>query len=59
MDFYFSFYHYTSGLNLVAAQWLDGVSLVPLFVIIWPDVLFTEARIVHTLNKLIPFVLKK
>jgi hypothetical protein len=43
MNFYFSFYHYASGLSLVAAQWLDGVSLVPFLVIIQPRVLSTEA----------------
>jgi hypothetical protein len=50
MDFYFAFYHSVSGLNFVAAQWLDEVSLVPLFVIIQP-----RGRPVHTLNELIPF----
>jgi hypothetical protein len=44
MNFYV-FCHYATSLSLVAAQWLDGVSLVPLFVIIRPCVLFTGARI--------------
>jgi hypothetical protein len=41
LDFYFSFYHYAFGMNLVAAQWFDGIWLVPLFVIIQSRVLFT------------------
>jgi hypothetical protein len=58
MNFYFCC-HYASGLSFVTAQWLDRVSLVPLFVIIWPCVLFTQRPgSFHTLNELIPFFLK-
>jgi hypothetical protein len=35
---------FRKGLSLVAAQWLDGVSLVPLFVIIRPRVIVYRGR---------------
>jgi hypothetical protein len=44
MNFYSTFYHYASGLILVAAHKPDRVSLVLFFVISWPRVLSTRGR---------------